>query len=451
MKRTVFKGRFTVLALLLLVASIIPVAFAIGVNPFRLLTTTENGLSTWNSDMIDIEAVSETGDGVYVAVLDTGLAPNWRDYFPEERILTRLGKGFVQPVSFEWIEDEPTPNIRGEVHESTFIGSSSSTHGTSVISTIIGYFYDSTDDSDAGYPLPPIVVRGIATNVNIIPVKVLADYTIPPNPEYEIPAHVVNFGTGDMVAAGIDYATDLAIEGYSPMIIIIDVVGRRMEAVEQIAIARAIVNGVIVVAPAGDEGVSGMTYPGGYPPVITVGAVGWTGEWLHPGDGPFNPLWWLQSDYYPYADIPESTPLTELYIPSWSSRQQPGQQIDVLAPGSWIRGPSLGYAHIPWWSGGAGDILGYNLGNFYFVGGTGMAAPHVTGVAALMLEKNPTLTQGQIEAILGSTSLFIPAGSATVFMPTPTGGEFVTVNWGYDATGRGLVQAKAAVDAVPPP
>ena len=52
-------------------------------NPFGGVTTTAEGYHTWDSDMINVEAVSETGAGVYVAVLDTGLVPNWKDYFPE--------------------------------------------------------------------------------------------------------------------------------------------------------------------------------------------------------------------------------------------------------------------------------------------------------------------------------------------------------------------------------
>src|SRR5512138_3943397 len=56
---------------------------------------------TWDSDMINIEAVSQTGAGVYVAVLDSGLVPNWRDYFPEERVATELGKGFYQNITFK--------------------------------------------------------------------------------------------------------------------------------------------------------------------------------------------------------------------------------------------------------------------------------------------------------------------------------------------------------------
>ena len=57
-----------------------------GGNIFRGFDSTETGFSTWDADAINIENVSETGHGVYVAVLDTGLAPNYRDYFPSARI-----------------------------------------------------------------------------------------------------------------------------------------------------------------------------------------------------------------------------------------------------------------------------------------------------------------------------------------------------------------------------
>ena len=69
-------------------------------NPFKDLTTTEGGYHTWDSDLINVDAVSQTGHGVYVAVLDTGLVPNWKDYFPNARVATNLGTGFDQPVTF---------------------------------------------------------------------------------------------------------------------------------------------------------------------------------------------------------------------------------------------------------------------------------------------------------------------------------------------------------------
>jgi hypothetical protein len=116
MKKSVSKMSFVVLAVLLLVASVIPIALASPANPFRRMANTESGHATWDSDIINIEAVSETGDEIYVAVLDTGLAPNWRDYFPKDRILTNLGKGFIQPLSFEWVEDVLNARTGGPVY-----------------------------------------------------------------------------------------------------------------------------------------------------------------------------------------------------------------------------------------------------------------------------------------------------------------------------------------------
>ena len=63
--------------------------------------------------------------------------------------------------------------------------------------------------------------------------------------------------------------------------------------------------------------------------------------------------------------------------------------------------------------------------------GTSMATPHVSGVAALMLSKNATLTPDQISSILRSTARPFPAAC--------------------DACGAGIVDASAAVAAVPAP
>src|SRR5450759_290352 len=275
-------------------------------NPFGNVTSTVDGYSTWDSDLINVEKVTETGTGVYVAVLDTGLVPNWSDYFPKERIATKLGTGFEQPVSFKAQNDANDACglgiTVGKLHQTSFIGSIGSSHGTHVTSTIIGYFYRSNSDAAAGYTLPPIMVRGIAPEVTIIPVKVLSDYQVPALPKCGtgIPSQNAVFGTDELVAAGINYVTDLAIAGYRPMVINMSLGGSELATIEKDAIDRAIVNGVIVVAAAGNEGVAGMGYPGAYAPVISAGAVGWTGEWLYPGDGPRYRMWWLQ---YPYAPL----------------------------------------------------------------------------------------------------------------------------------------------------
>ncbi|MEM3357122.1 MAG: S8 family serine peptidase [Candidatus Bathyarchaeia archaeon] len=404
---------------------------------------------TWDADMINSDITGYTGKGLYVAVLDTGLAPNWRDYFPEEKIAAHLGKGFKENI----IWDSKTGTFResGVVHETSFIGCTGSTHGTHVTSTIIGYYYYAPADELSGLALPPIYVEGIAPDVTIIPIKVLADYHIGKrhlNEDYD-EMHMV-FGTDRMVAAGIRYATNLKIAGYSPMIITMSLGGSTPSPIIEDAINYAIANGVIVVAAAGNEGELGMSWPGAYPQVISVGACGWKYEWYWPGTTPPPPryrLWWLQDETYGYNDIPEPTPANDVYITDWSSREKEGQDLDVVAPGSWVRGPypgTPGYSHLPWWSNGWGWLVGANPGNFYYLGGTSMATPHVAAVIAQILEKNPTLTQIQVEYILKTTALSIAPGSMSVYDLSPTPGWY-TYSWGNDATGSGLVQADAAV------
>jgi subtilisin family serine protease len=447
-------------------------------NPFSRSTTTAGGNETWDSDQIDVENVSETGAGVYVAVLDTGLVANWKDYFPDARIAQELGKGFYQAVSFRSSEDpcNVEPVVERRLREVSFIGSRSSSHGTHVTSTIIGYNYYSNTDAVQGFPLPAIQVRGIAPNATIIPVKVLADYQIPSLPKCDDPSvttGLVNFGTNAMVAAGIDYVTSLAEARLAGSRVVINMSLGDSEPSDEIedAIDRAIEAGVIVVASAGNAGEDGMGWPGAYPQVISAAATGWTGEWLNPGmtDPPENfvryRMFWLQDTNGGLTPplLPNSGDVAEpgyddVYITDFSSREKEGQDLDVAAPGSWVRGPFAGfpgYNHLPWWSNGLGDVLGLNPGNFFYVGGTSMAAPHVTATAAMLLEKNDGLTQSEVEDILESTAAPIAAGSAEVWDPFHVDADgdadpsFVTMSWGVDATGAGLLQVDAALAATP--
>ena len=67
-----------------------------------------------------------------------------------------------------------------------------------------------------------------------------------------------------MVAAGINYATELAKAGYRPMVINMSLGGDELAQIEKDAIDNAIANGVIIVAAAGNAGEDGMDYPGAY-------------------------------------------------------------------------------------------------------------------------------------------------------------------------------------------
>jgi subtilisin family serine protease len=197
--------------------------------------------------------------------------------------------------------------------------------------------------------------------------------------------------------------------------------GTNLDAVEKAAIDFAIDPGVIIVAAAGNEGTAGMSFPGAYRPVISVAASGWIGEWQPLG----NNSWWFNRDVL-------ETGADNFYIAPFSSRQKGTQDLDVAAPGSWVVGPFQLQS---------GKI------SYFFLGGTSMASPHVAGIAALMLQKNPRLSQTQVESILEGSAIALPPGCRSV-RPGP-GAAVQSVCWGADATGAGLATADAALAATP--
>jgi hypothetical protein len=69
-----------------------------------------------------------------------------------------------------------------------------------------------------------------------------------------------------------------------------------------------------------------------------------------------------------------------------------------------------------------------------------MASLHVAGLAALMLDKDDSLSQAEVEALLEANTIAIPPGSAIV------AGEYF--EWGDDATGAGLIQADLVLDGM---
>jgi subtilisin family serine protease len=349
-----------------------------------------DGISTWDLDAVNVtdfaetvRSVSHDGTGVYVAVIDTGLLDSWRQYFPQERIAAQLGIAFgggggeVGDVSSQpnkWEHDQ-------------------NSHGTHVTSTILGYQYGARK------------INGVAPRATVIPVKVLNQN---------------GSGWSSVVARGIAYVADLKRSGAlgaSPVVINMSLGGPSLDPMEKAAIDYAVASGVLVVASAGNEGTAGMGYPGAYAKVISVAASGWVGEWSAAS-------WWRT------LDVADPTSPADFYVTDFSSRELPGQDLDVAAPGSWIVGPYQ---------------VNSGQTSYYYLGGTSMASPHVAGIVALMAQKHPALAQAQAEALLESAAIPLPAGCRTVLQPAgPT--EFC---WGDDASGAGLITADAALSATP--
>jgi serine protease len=97
-----------------------------------------------------------------------------------------------------------------------------------------------------------------------------------------------------------------------------------------------------------------------------------------------------------------------------------GANVDVAAPGG-----DSGGAILSTWNAGTTTPAGDNYGTMM---GTSMATPHVAGVAALMLAKNPNLTPDEVEARLKATARAFPAACS--------------------GCGAGIVDAAAAVTSV---
>jgi subtilisin family serine protease len=413
----------------------------------------------YDMDIIDVENVQATGKGVYVAVLDTGLMYNYANYLPTAKIRSDLGKGYSYTTIY-WNETAQDFYLDGFYDTRGFITELGQPytdfglplgngHGTHVTSTVTGFTYRSA------YWNQEFFIRGVSPDAYLIPVLVLDTWIgyVPPGQSIEEGYYLISgAGSDEMVAAGIRYCGDLAKQMHIKIVISMSLGGSQLSPLEKDAIDYAIKRGCIVVAAAGNKGTARMDYPGAYSPVISVASGGWTMENIGTGTSPHSPpyRWWL-------SDVPEDlhTPDAlgndfQLFVNDFSGRPNPelGQSwcdLDVCGPGSWNVGPYGPY--------GAVYIPGLNPGfGYYFLGGTSMSTPHVSGIAALVLEKYPRLDQFKMHTILKLAAFanrmtdWFKNGSALVYAFQPDGTyAYETSTWTAWDYGTGFLQADAAL------
>ncbi len=395
---------------------------------------------SYDVDMVNGELYPNGGEGVYVAVIDTGLVDGWQNFLPPDAIIrTDLGKGWSYDVVWDAVTNDFdwTPKTdRGFITKDVGSG-----HGTHVSSSIVGY-----QRSTIG--VAPHLVSGVAPKASIIPLLGL-DYWLVDCPDPDYPGcsgGKVLFRGGDdwMLTSAIYYVAELA-ETYYPMICTNSWGSSEPSPAIKEAIDYAISKGVIFVFSAGNEGTAGMGWPGAYPEVISAAAGGWTMQMVGSGVSlPPTPYRWYLSD------VPEKLNKNDalgnrwqMFLAEFSGRPNPAldqswKDLDVCAPGSYIIGP---YKPEAYWDGTTWAITAAT--GYYGLWGTSMAAPHVAGIAAIVSQFYPSFGQADMEWVLKYAAFQIPVNSQTKYAYDPYYGPAFPNN-DHDA-GSGWLTANNAV------
>jgi len=269
---------------------------------FDLQSREDLGGNLWGLDAIDAQDVwfgngdflGITGEGVTVAVLDTGIDYSHNEF--EDRIVQ----------GWDFVDNDP-------------IAEDGNGHGTHVAATIAG--------SNDGFG-----ITGVAYDSYIMPVRVLNND---------------GWGTYAAINAGIRFAVDNGAD-----VINLSLGGGGFNQNTYDSIRYASERGSVVVMAAGNDGSSIPDYPSLYATDfgIAVGAISEDGELASFSNLSGN----LEMDYV----------------------SAPGRNIYSAMPGN----------------------------NYSFMSGTSMAAPHVSGIAALLSSYDNQLTTSQIEELITSSS-----------------------------------------------
>lgn len=330
-----------------------------------------------------VDGVPVSGRGVGVLVNDSGVDGTHNDVrYPEhvrQNVLAQTNlRSFSDLAPVTWQENVPNTDIAGG-------------HGTHVAGIIGGNGAQSSLDFEGVAPGAGIVGYGSGAGLFILDTLGGFDYALTHRAQYNIRVVSNSFGnTGDV---GSDFDPD------DPT---------------NIATKALADQGVVVVFSAGNAGAGEATITGNFkkaPWVVTVAAgdkQGRLADFSSRGEDGRGGSVVIDGETFTWEDRPTVTaPGVDIY----SARASTADGLDLLSIEQTIA--EIGPAYAPY---------------YMKLSGTSMAAPHISGIVALMLEANPSLDWRDVKRILQETATNIPGRAA----------------W---EAGAGYVNAHAAVQA----
>ncbi|MEP7275441.1 MAG: S8 family serine peptidase [Betaproteobacteria bacterium] len=316
---------------------------------------------------------------LFVAVVDTGALFNHPD------LASRFIGGYDMVISSGVVNSndgdnrDPDPSDPGDWNTAGQCGAgsaadSSSWHGTHVAGTI-----GAVANNGIG-------VTGINWVSRIVPVRVLGRCG----------------GFASDIADGMAWASGAAVAGVPAnpnpaRVLNVSIGGRRSsqtcDSVYQAAINTALANNAVIAVSAGNSAESAsFSTPANCNGVVTVAATGRTGG---------------RASYSNFGTL-----------------------VEIAAPGGdFALSPPNDFGILSTLNSGATVPAAYIYAEYY---GTSMAAPHIAGIASLMLSARPALTPSQVLSKLQTTARTFPTGSGGTDCTTAT-------------CGAGIVNAAAAV------